>query len=557
MTDITKVPSFNKTIEESIRKNWDLDSMSDYGVCTFQYKDVARIIEKMHILFEHAGIQKGDRIALCGRNLSRWGAAFFSVLTYGAVAVPILHEFHPSQVHDIVNHSGARLLFVGDKVWPKLDAAAMPALEGIISLADFSLLTCTNDSLKYARENLNRLFGEKYPLNFRAKHICYHEDKPNDLALINYTSGTTSNSKGVMIPYRALWSNCDFAVQVMGKEIKPGDKVLSMLPMAHMYGMMFEFVFEFTHGVHINFLTKVASPTILMRALADVKPRILIMVPLIIEKVVRKSVLPKIQDVRVKMLMKMPVIGQSIKDRVRDKLTEALGGNFYEVIIGGAALNHEIEELLHDIGFHYTVGYGATECAPIICYNDYKEQVIGSCGRNVVHQEIKILSSDPHNVPGEILTRGLNVMLGYYKNEEATAKTLDSEGWYHTGDLGTIDADGNVFIKGRCKNMLLGANGQNIYPEEIEDKLSNMSLVNECLVVQRGEKLVGLVYPDQEQIATLGLSRNDIETIMEKNRQDINPTLPSYAQLSAIKIMDQEFEKTPKKSIRRFLYTQE
>ena len=557
MTDITKVPSFNKIIEESIRKNWDLNSMSDYGVCTFQYKDVARIIEKMHILFEHAGIQKGDRIALCGRNLSRWGAAFFSVLTYGAVAVPILHEFHPSQVHDIVNHSGARLLFVGDKVWPKLDAAAMPALEGIISLADFSLLTCTNDSLKYARENLNRLFGEKYPLNFRAKHICYHEDKPNDLALINYTSGTTSNSKGVMIPYRALWSNCDFAIQVMGKEIKSGDKVLSMLPMAHMYGMMFEFVFEFTRGVHINFLTKVASPTILMRALADVKPRILIMVPLIIEKVVRKSVLPKIQDVRVKMLMKMPVIGQSIKDRVRDKLTEALGGNFYEVIIGGAALNHEIEELLHDIGFHYTVGYGATECAPIICYNDYKEQVIGSCGRNVVHQEIKILSPDPHNVPGEILTRGLNVMLGYYKNEEATANTLDSEGWYHTGDLGTMDADGNVFIKGRCKNMLLGANGQNIYPEEIEDKLSNMSLVNECLVVQRGEKLVGLVYPDQEQIATLGLSRNDIETIMEKNRQDINPTLPSYAQLSAIKIMDQEFEKTPKKSIRRFLYTQE
>ncbi len=557
MTDITKVPSFNKIIEESIRKNWDLDSMSDYGVCTFQYKDVARIIEKMHILFEHAGIQKGDRIALCGRNLSRWGAAFFSVLTYGAVAVPILHEFHPSQVHDIVNHSGARLLFVGDKVWPKLDAAAMPALEGIISLADFSLLTCTNDSLKYARENLNLLFGEKYPLNFRAKHICYHEDKPNDLALINYTSGTTSNSKGVMIPYRALWSNCDFAIQVMGKEIKPGDKVLSMLPMAHMYGMMFEFVFEFTRGVHINFLTKVASPTILMRALADVKPRILIMVPLIIEKVVRKSVLPKIQDVRVKMLMKMPVIGQSIKDRVRDKLTEALGGNFYEVIIGGAALNREIEELLHDIGFHYTVGYGATECAPIICYNDYKEQVIGSCGRNVVHQEIKILSPAPHNVPGEILTRGLNVMLGYYKNEEATANTLDSEGWYHTGDLGTMDADGNVFIKGRCKNMLLGANGQNIYPEEIEDKLSNMSLVNECLVVQRGEKLVGLVYPDQEQIATLGLSRNDIETIMKKNRQDINPTLPSYAQLSAIKIMDQEFEKTPKKSIRRFLYTQE
>lgn len=556
MTDITKVQSFNKLVENSIHKYWDMDSMSDYGVCTFQYKDVARIIEKMHILFEHAGIQPGDRIALCGRNLSRWGAAFFSILSYGAVAVPILHEFHPSQVHDIVNHSNARLLFVGDKVWPKLDAQSMPGLEGIISLADFSLLTCSNEELNHARQNLNLLFGEKYPLNFRANHLCYHEDKPDELAIINYTSGTTSNSKGVMIPYRALWSNCDFAVHVLGDRIKAGDKVLSMLPMAHMYGMAFEFLFEFTYGVHINFLTKVASPTVLMRALADVKPCILIMVPLIIEKVVRKAILPKIQDVRVKVLMKTPVIGQRIKQRICDRLTQALGGNFYEVIIGGAALNREIEELLHDIGFHYTVGYGATECAPIICYSDYKRQVVGSCGRNVIHQELMIDSPDPANIPGEILTRGLNVMLGYYKNDEATAQTIDKDGWYHTGDLGTMDAEGNVFIKGRSKTMLLGANGQNIYPEEIEDKLSSMSLVNECLVVQRGEKLVGLVYPDQEQIATLGLKAEDIETIMERNRQDINPNLPSYAQLTAIKVMDKEFEKTPKKSIKRFLYTE-
>ena len=557
MIDIDKVQSFNKEIEKSILNHWDMNAMSDYGVCTFQYKDVARIIEKMHILYEHAGIQKGDRIALCGRNLSRWGAAFFSILTYGAVAVPILHEFHPSQVHDIVNHSGAKLLFVGDHVWPKLEAEAMPGLEGIISLADFSLLSCTNEELSYARQNLNLLFGKKYPLNFRSNHLNYHKDEPEELALINYTSGTTSNSKGVMIPYRALWSNYDFAVHVLGTKIKKGDKVLSMLPMAHMYGMAFEFLFEFIYGVHINFLTKVASPTVLMRALADVKPCILIVVPLIIEKVVRKAVLPKIQDVRVKMLMKMPVIGQSIKQRVCDKLTEALGGNFYEVIIGGAALNREIEELLHDIGFRYTVGYGATECAPIITYNDYTRQVVGSCGRNVIHQELMIDSPDPVNIPGEILTRGLNVMLGYYKNEEATATTLDKDGWYHTGDLGTMDAEGNVFIKGRSKNMLLGANGQNIYPEEIEDKLSNMSLVSECLVVQRGQKLVGLVYPDQEQIATLGLSESDIEAIMERNRQDINPSLPAYAQLTAIKEMDKEFEKTPKKSIKRFLYINE
>ena len=557
MIDIDKVQSFNKEIEKSILNHWDMNAMSDYGVCTFQYKDVARIIEKMHILYEHAGIQKGDRIALCGRNLSRWGAAFFSILTYGAVAVPILHEFHPSQVHDIVNHSGAKLLFVGDHVWPKLEAEAMPGLEGIISLADFSLLSCTNEKLSYARQNLNLLFGKKYPLNFRSNHLNYHKDEPEELALINYTSGTTSNSKGVMIPYRALWSNYDFAVHVLGTKIKKGDKVLSMLPMAHMYGMAFEFLFEFIYGVHINFLTKVASPTVLMRALADVKPCILIVVPLIIEKVARKACMRKIQDVRVKMLMKMPVIGQSIKQRVCDKLTEALGGNFYEVIIGGAALNREIEELLHDIGFRYTVGYGATECAPIITYNDYTRQVVGSCGRNVIHQELMIDSPDPVNIPGEILTRGLNVMLGYYKNEEATATTLDKDGWYHTGDLGTMDAEGNVFIKGRSKNMLLGANGQNIYPEEIEDKLSNMSLVSECLVVQRGQKLVGLVYPDQEQIATLGLSESDIEAIMERNRQDINPSLPAYAQLTAIKVMDMEFEKTPKKSIKRFLYINE
>lgn len=553
MEDI-KVPSYNLLIQESIQKFWDLNSMSDYGVYTLQYKDVARIIEKMHILFEHAGVKKGDKIALCGRNLSKWGAAFFSILTYGAVAVPILHEFHPSQVHDIVNHSESKLLFVGDKVWPNLDAAEMPGLEGIISLQDFSLLTCKNVELKYARENLNKLFGEKYPLNFRKEHLNYHVDQPEELAIINYTSGTTSNSKGVMIPYRALWSNCDFAHHVLGNDIKAGDKVLSMLPMAHMYGMAFEFTYEFTAGVHINFLTKIASPTILLKSLSEVKPVILIVVPLIIEKVVRKAVLPKIQDPKVKMLMKMPVIGQKIKKKICDGLTQALGGNFYEVIIGGAALNQEIEMLLHEIGFRYTVGYGATECAPIITYNDYKDQVVGSCGRCVIHQELKIDSNDPINVPGEILTRGLNVMLGYYKNEEATATTLDADGWYHTGDLGVLDKDGNVFIKGRSKNMLLGANGQNIYPEEIEDKLSNMMLVSECVVIQKGEKLYGLVYPDPDKVKELGLQKSDIETIMEQNRKEVNPILPAYAQLSGIKLMDQEFEKTPKKSIKRFLY---
>ena len=532
-----------------------MDSMSDYGVFTLQYKDVARIIEKLHILFEQSGIQPGDKIALCGRNLSRWGAAFFSILTYGAVAVPVLHEFHPSQVHDIINHSEAKLLFVGDKVWPNLNADEMPGLLGIISLADYSLLVCRNEKLAYARENLNRLFGEKFPSRFLPECISYYHDSPDELAVLNYTSGTTSNSKGVMIPYRALWSNCDFARNEIANEMKPGDKVLSMLPMAHMYGMAFEFTYEFMIGVHVNFLTKVASPTILMRTLAEVKPVILIVVPLIIEKVVRKAVLPRIQDPKVRMLMSVPVIGDRIRKRICDGLTQALGGNFYELIIGGAALNQEIERLLHDIGFRYTIGYGATECAPIITYNDWKDHVIGSCGRNVVHQELRIDSPDPERVPGEILTRGLNVMLGYYKNEEATKAAIDADGWYHTGDLGVLDSRGNLFIKGRSKNMLLGANGQNIYPEEIEDKLSNMMLVSECLVVQREDKLVGLVYPDQEQVKKLRLSETDIESIMEQNRKEINPNLPSYAQLFSIKVMKEEFEKTPKKSIKRFLYT--
>ena len=552
--DTTIVPSYNEMIRQSIQDHWFLDSMSDYGLFTLQYKDVARIIEKLHILFEQAGIQPGDKIALCGRNLSRWGAAFFGILTYGAVAVPILHEFHPSQVHDIVNHSESKLLFVGDKVWPTLNGDEMPNLQGIISLVDYSLLVCRNDKLAYARENLNRLFGEKFPSRFLPELLKYHKDEPDELAVLNYTSGTTSNSKGVMLPYRALWSNCDFAHHVLGNELKTGDNVLSMLPMAHMYGMAFEFTYEFMIGVHVNFLTKVASPTILMRTLAEVKPVIIVVVPLIIEKVVRKAVMPRIQDPGVRMLMGVPIIGDRIRKRICDGLTQALGGNFYEVIIGGAALNQEVEQLLHEIGFRYTVGYGATECAPIITYNDWKDQVVGSCGKNVIHQELRIDSPDPANIPGEILTRGLNVMLGYYKNEEATKAAIDDDGWYHTGDLGVL-RQGNLFIKGRSKNMLLGANGQNVYPEEIEDKLSNMTLVSECLVVQREDKLVGLVYPDQEQVKKLRLSKTDIESIMEQNRKEINPNLPQYAQLFAIKVMDNEFEKTPKKSIKRFLYT--
>lgn len=550
-----EIPSFNAMVAESIKSHWDMPSMSDYGAYTYQYKDVARVIEKMHILFEESGIQKGEKIALCGRNSARWGAAFFSILTYGAVVVPILNEFHPSQIQDIVNHSESRILFVTDQIFENLKFDEMPQLLGCVSFTDYTLLASRCDQLSAARNNLNKLYGEKYPNNFRAQHISYHQDSPDELALINYTSGTTSNSKGVMIPYRAIWSNVDFAQAVLNPHITPGQNILSMLPMAHEYGMAFEFIYEFIYGLHIFFLTKMPSPVILLKALADIKPCVLICVPLIIEKVVRKAVLPKIQDPKVKLMMNVPIIGDRIKKKICESMREAFGGKYYEVIIGGAAFNQEIEALLKDVGFNYTVGYGATECAPIICYEDWKKFKKGSCGKAAKNMQVRIDSPDPENIAGEILAKGPNVMLGYYKNEEATRSTLDAEGWYHTGDLGVMDAEGNVTIKGRCKTMLLGANGQNIYPEEIEDKLSNVALVNECLVIQRGEKLYGLVYPDMEQATKLNLSTKDLEAIMEQNRKELNVALPNYCQLAGIRIVEKEFEKTPKKSIKRYKYT--
>lgn len=550
-----KIPSYNELIEKSIVSNWEKDALTDFKGATLQYHDVARKIEKLHIIFESSGVQKGDKIALCGRNSSSWAVAFLATLTYGAVAVPILHEFTADQIHNIVNHSEAKLLFVGDYVATVIDQTKMPHLEGIIYLPDYSLVISRTDKLTYAREHLNELFGKKYPKYFRKEHVNYYkEQSPDELALINYTSGTTGFSKGVMVPYRALWSNYDFAMTVLGKIIKKGDNVISILPMAHMYGMAFEFMFEFIFGCHVFYLTRVPSPAIIAAAFAEVKPAIIIAVPLVIEKIIRKKVFPKIQNNRMRLLLNMPVVNKKVNQKICDQVVKAFGGNFYEIIVGGAAFNQEVEQFLKRIGFPYTVGYGATECAPIICYADYHDFAPGSCGKPVVHMEVKIDSPDPENVPGEILARGLNVMLGYYKNEEATAQTLDSEGWYHTGDLGTMDADGNVYIKGRSKNMLLGANGQNIHPEEIEDRLNSMAMVNECVVVQRGEKLVGLVYPDFDEAATMRLNESDLEGIMEQNRQELNSTQPAYCKLAAIEIVKEEFEKTPKKSIKRYLY---
>ena len=549
------IPSFNALIQKSIIDNWDRDALTDFKGQTLQFHDVARKIEKLHILFENSGIQKGDKIALCGRNSSQWAVAFLATLTYGAVAVPILHEFNAEQVHNIVNHSEARLLFVGDHVATIIDPQAMPTLEGIINNPDYSLMLSRTDKLTYAREHLNELYGKKFPKYFRKEHVSYYiEQSPDELAVINYTSGTTGFSKGVMLPYRALWSNYDFAISVLGNIIKAGDKVISMLPMAHMYGMAFEFIFEFLHGCHVYYLNRVPSPAIIAQALQEVKPRIVIAVPLIIEKIIRKKVFPKIQNNRMRLLLQMPVISKKVREMICQEVLKAFGGNMYEVIIGGAALNQEVEHFLKRIDFPYTVGYGATECAPIICYRDYKTFAPGSCGCAALHQEVKIVSPDPRRIPGEILTKGPNVMLGYYKNPEATAETIDRDGWYHTGDLGTMDADGNVFINGRSKNMLLGPNGQNIYPEEIEDKLNSMTMVIESIVVQRDNKLVALVHPDMDEANNMGFSEDDLKNIMEQNRNGLNEILPAYEKISEIEIHEEEFEKTPKKSIKRYLY---
>jgi len=549
------IPSFNAIIQQSIIDHWDADALTDYKGATLQYHDVARKIEKLHILFENSGVQRGDKIALCGRNSSQWAVAFLATLTYGAVAVPILHEFNAEQIHNIVNHSEAKLLFVGDHVVTVINPDEMPGLEGIINNPDYSLHVSRSEKLTYAREHLNELYGKKFPKYFRKEHVNYYtEQSPDELALINYTSGTTGFSKGVMVPYRALWSNYDFAVNVLGKRIKEGDRIISILPMAHMYGMAFEFIFEFLYGCHVYYLSRIPSPAIIAEAFASIKPVIIIAVPLVIEKIIRKKVFPKIQTNVMRLLMQMPVVNLKVHEKICEQVVNAFGGQFYEIIIGGAAFNQEVEQFLKKINFPYTVGYGATECAPIICYSDWHTFAPGSCGRAALHMEVKIDSSNPRIVPGEILTRGLNVMLGYYKNEEATRQALDKDGWYHTGDLGLMDEHGNVFIKGRSKNMLLGSNGQNIYPEEIEDKVNSMALVVESVVVQRAEKLVALVYPDYDEAHKMGFTDEDIRGVMEQNRAQLNQLLPAYAKLTDIEIRTEEFEKTPKKSIKRYLY---
>lgn len=551
---MNSIPSFNSYIEQSIINNWHLDALTDYKGATLQYHDVARKIEKLHILFENSGVIKGDKIAVCGRNSSQWAVAFLAIVTYGAIVVPIQNEFKPEQIHNIVNHSESKMLFVGDVVATEINAEEMPSLEGIVYLPDFSLNLSRSEKLTYAREHLNEIFGHKYPKYFRKEHIKYHVDDPEELAMINYTSGTTGFSKGVMLPYRALWGNLDYLMDTVKPKIGKNCNILSTLPMAHMYGLMTEFIFNIVLGNHIFFLTRQPSPTLISEALNETKPDIIFAVPLVIDKIVRKHVFPRVQTNWVRLLTNMPVVSKRIKEKIREFVLREFGEHPYEVVVGGAPLNKEIENFFVSIGFPIAMGYGTTETAPLITFAHQDDYVAGSCGVAVKHMEVKVLSDDPQNVPGELVCRGINVMKGYYKNPEATHAVIDKDGWFHTGDLATMSADGHFFIKGRSKNMLLGANGQNIYPEEIEDRLNSMALVSESIIVQRNNKLVALIHPDYDEASSMGFTAEDLEHIMDQNRVELNSQMPSFAKISSIQIHENEFEKTAKKSIKRYLY---
>ena len=548
-----RASTFIDYIEQSIIHNWDRNALTDYKGITLQYKDVARKIAKFHIVLESAGIRPGDKIAVCGRNSAHWAVTFLATVTYGAVIVPILHEFKADNIHHIVNHSEAKLLFVGARAWEALDEAAMPLLEGIVVLEDFSPVVCRNDALMEAFENRNARYGARYPKNFRPEHICYRKEaSPDELAIINYTSGTTGYSKGVMLPYRSLWSNVDYCREML--RVQPGDHIVSMLPLGHVFGMVYDFLYGFSAGAHLYFLTRMPSPKIIAQSFAEIRPKVISCVPLIVEKIIKKNILPRVDNTIGKLLLRVPIVNDKIKAAARKEAMEIFGGQFDEIIIGGAPFNADVERFVKQIGFPYTIAYGMTECGPIICSNRWETLKLASCGKAAARMEVKIDSPDPANVAGEIICRGTNTMLGYYKNPEATAQIIDVHGWLHTGDLATMDEYGYVTVRGRSKNMLLTASGQNIYPEEIESKLNNMPYVAESLIVLQNEKLVALIYPDFDEAFSKGLKQADIEAAMEANRNELNQQLPAYSQISKVKIHFEEFEKTAKKSIKRFMY---
>ena len=544
--------SVNKSLQESFIRNWDRPALTNYQGMTLAYRDVARRIAKLHIAFEQCGLHKGDKVAICSRNQANWGVSFLAAITYGAVAVPILHEFKPGNIHYLVNHSEARVLFVDDVIWEGLSAEEMPDLSVVVQINTFKFLYAGSVDLLDVREHLNEEFGRRYPNNFEPEDLDYYEDKPEELAIINYTSGTSGFSKGVMLPYRALWSNIQFAMVDAEPQLKAGMNVVAMLPSAHMYGMMFEFLFEITIGMHVHFLSRVPSPKIIMQALGDVQPDIIIAVPLVMEKVYKTKLKPIID--RNRHYMRIPIVDKVIEKRFCTELTNAFGGKFEEVILGGAAFNPEVEKFLNKIGFHYTVGYGMTECGPIIGYAHWNKVKVGSAGRAALNMEIRIDSPDPRNVPGEVQVKGPNVCLGYYKNPQATKDSFTKDGWFRTGDMGVLDEDGYLFLRGRSKCMVLGPSGQNIYPEEVEATINNFIYVVDSLVVEDDGGLTALIYPDWHQGELDGFSRDEFKKRIEGLLPAINDELPKYAQIKKIELMPADFERTPKKSIKRYLY---
>ena len=545
--------SVNKAFEAAFKKNWDRPAISNYQGVTLKFGDVARRMAKLQIMFDECGLQKGDKVAICSRNQANWAVAFLATMTYGAVPVPLLHEFKSSNIHHLTNHSEAKILFVDEVIWEGLSESEMPGLHAIIQVNNFKILYAADENIVTAKEHLNELFGRKYPEAFEAKDIDYYEDSADELAVINYTSGTSGFSKGVMIPYRAIWSNMQFASKVL-PQLNHTSRVVSMLPCAHMYGLMFEVLFELSVGCHVHFLSRLPSPKVIMQALAEVKPSVVIAVPLVIEKIYKSKVKPVLEKEGIKFLMKVPGLNQVVLNKVRTELVNAFGGEFYEVIIGGAAFNKEVEAFFKKMNFPFTVGYGMTECAPIITYDDWKEEKLYSCGKAAPNMEVRIESRDPQNVPGEIQVKGANVFLGYFKNEEATADVFTEDGWFRTGDMGVIDADGSLFIKGRSKCMILGPSGQNIYPEEVETVINSQPYVVDSLVVEDNGGLTALIYPDFAQGSKDGMNQKEFIKYMEDTLPELNKELPNYAKLKKIEVMSEDFERTPKKSIKRYLY---
>lgn len=544
--------TLNGYLQSSVRKNWEELALTDFNGVSFQYRDIARKIAKLHLLYEQAGVKRGDKIALCGKNSSQWAVAFLSAITYGAVAVPILHEFKADNIHHLVTHSEAKLFYTDDAIWENLDPDSMNGLEGVIRLHDYSLIMSRNKRLTNAREHLNEIFGRRYPERFTPDDVVYYKEKKDELALINYTSGSMGFSKGVMLTYNNLWSNIQFTIDGL-TFLNPGDGIVCMLPLAHMYGLIVELLHPLVKGCHVYFLTRMPSPRVILEAFATVRPKLIVTVPLIIEKIVKTKVFPLLDKPLMKLLMHIPVIDDRLLEKIKTQLMGAFGGNVQEIIIGGAALNKDVETFLRRINFPYTVGYGMTECAPLVAYAQWDKQRPGSCGQIVDRMEGRIDSPDPEHIPGELWVRGDNVMKGYYKNKDATDAVM-KDGWMNTGDLCTMDSDGFIYIRGRNKNMILGPSGQNIYPEEIEQKLNNMPYVAESLVVDSDGQLAALIYPDLELATKQGIHTDTLSKIMDDNIAALNKDLPAYSQIRKVKLYNEEFEKTPKRSIKRYLY---